>query len=168
MNASRFVRSFLLVTASTVVLLYASSAQAEPFCKIVNVPSGHCVGVAARSLTNGTPIVQWPDENQADVLWEPVPSGGAYKFRNLHSGKFLAVAAGGKVHPAYIVQWDDFGQADILWQIEQQAGGTCKIRNVATGKYLAVEAGSRENGARLLLWGDFGQADILWRLVNLP
>jgi hypothetical protein len=165
---STFPKSLFVIGVAAALLVFPSLSQAEPFCKIVNVPSGHCAGVAGRSFNNAAPIVQWPDQNQADVLWEQIPAGGAYKFRNLRSGKYLAVAHGGKVNPAYIVQWHDFGQADILWQPVAQPGGTFKLRNIATGKYLAVEAGSRNHGARLLLWHDFGQADILWRLKRLP
>lgn len=133
---------------------------------VINVNSGLDLDVSGGSTADGAPIVQEPDQGQADTLWTFTPVGGGYwTITNKNSGLLLANPGGSTTQGLQLQQHTADGSAAEQWQLSPLADGSYVLINRNTGFDVDVNGQSITPGASVIQWPDNGGANQHWELV---
>ena len=159
-----------VATAISLSALTTLPAKADgPATAWVTSGTGDCLGVLGGSMTNGTPVVQWPCNFQPDQQWfisttSPfeVPDGQPTTIRNSKNpAKCLGVLASATNDGAHLVIWDCLpGDLDQQWIFENVVPpslgaplGCWNIENVnALAKVIGIFGASPSPGAQAVIW----------------
>jgi hypothetical protein len=137
-----------------------------------NLATGYCLGVQAGDVTNGTPIIVWRCNGNADQTWtaESVNADGSAPFllRNgANRNKCLSVAGQRTDNGAPLVIWDckPSGLRDQRWTfLDGNLNPQCTTiyNDNSVDKVVGVLGGSLAEGARVVLWRWLGHLDQEW------
>jgi Carbohydrate binding module (family 6)/Ricin-type beta-trefoil lectin domain len=117
-----------------------------------------CLGVAGGDTTNGTPIVIWGCNGNADQKWTFGPDGTVRSM-----GKCLDVSGYGTTNGSLTHLWDCASPTPTPNQIwVPQLDGT--IRNPVSGRCLDVVGVASTDGARLHLWDCYNGPNQEWQV----
>jgi hypothetical protein len=161
-------------SVATAVVVPASAAIPPSGSRLIwpNLDTGFCLGVQAGNVTNGTPIIVWDCNGNADQTWtvESVNGDGSAPFllRNgVNRNKCLSVAGQRTDNGAPLVIWDckPFGWRDQRWiLVDGYLAPSCtNIYNEnSVSAVIGVQGGSTQRGARVILWRWLGHANQEW------
>ncbi len=127
--------------------------------------SGKVLDVAGASTTNGTPIIQFPANGQANQRFRIEPVGNGFvRLVAEHSGLVLDVAGASMDNGAPVIQFPANGQANQHFRLEPVGDGLVRIVAQHSGQVLDVAGASTDNGAPIIQFPWNGQANQQWAL----
>lgn len=126
-------------------------ASLGSFHVIQNVANGKCLQPAGGSIAEGTTIVQGEcgDRTAPILLWDLVPVGNDFQFRNIASGLCLYNDAPLPLRDfARPINVQHCGDSNTLWQLQRRVGITTimsKVQFRATGFCIDVPQRTANN-----------------------
>ena len=132
-----------------------ATGRSQPLLNFLEVPgfqlvaqhSGKCVDVNGNGTSDGTPILQWTCNGQANQKWEEVPANGGFTLRSKVSGKCLDVSGISYAQGAKMHLWNCHGGDN---QIFNWVGNELKVKH--SGMCLNVNGASTADGAQMIQW----------------
>ena len=121
---------------------------------IRNTAANRCLDVNGASQTNGTAVMIWDCNGQANQSWT---STSAQELR-VYGSKCLDVYGAGTANGTPVIIWDCHGQANQQWRLN--ADGT--ITAVGSGRCLDLVSNGTANGTRTQIWDCTGAASQKW------
>jgi cytochrome c peroxidase len=115
--------------------------------QLVAAHSGKCVDVLGRGTNDGTAIVQWACNGQANQKWEQVPANGGFLVRSVDSGKCLDVSEISYAQGARMWLWNCHGGDN---QVFNWVGNELKVKH--SGQCLNVNGASHADGTTMIQW----------------
>lgn len=88
---------------------------------IRNVASGDMLDVSGSSTSDGTNVIQWPNNDGWNQQWQLIPvldahsTGDAWKIKNRNSGKLLEISGQSTSDGGQAIQWEDNGGYNQQW-----------------------------------------------------
>ncbi|WP_026924219.1 lectin [Glycomyces arizonensis] len=116
--------------------------------------SGRCLDVSGASQTNGTEVIIWDCNGQANQAWTATITGELRVF----GGKCLDVSGGDTANGTPVIIWDCNGQPNQQWRFNDD--GT--ITSVSAGKCLDVFGRGTANETAVIIWDCNGQPNQQW------
>jgi len=132
----------MVAVAGLAVAMPADASSARTFKTWVNSSNGLCMGVSGGNMNNGTPVISWTCNGNADQYWEYQggPGPGFYPFRNLaNQNKCLSLLRNqwdGTLNTGDLVISDCDGSAEQTWQWTLTASGASQVHNGIGGNPL--------------------------------
>ncbi|MFE5893950.1 RICIN domain-containing protein [Streptomyces sp. NPDC056462] len=153
-----------LAAAAVSILAIATPANAVVPYWVKNQASGKCLAVPNSSTANGTGLIQWTCNGNADQTWEadlvPGGDGNRYTFKNRNSGKCLAIPGSSTTNGTQAVQWTCNGGSEQLWIVDSIG----RLRNVNSDRCLADPNSSTANGTEIIQWTCTENSNQRWLL----
>jgi O-glycosyl hydrolase len=139
------------------------------YYELVNRNSGLVMDVTGASTQDGTQVIQWYENGNANQQWAFVGLGaGYYKVVSRNSGLLLDVTGESLLDGASVIQWHDHDGANQHWSIADTGDGSYTLINQNSGLLLDVSGGSTDAGANVIQWHDDAGASQQWTLVQVP
>jgi hypothetical protein len=136
--------------------------------ELVNHNSNDLIDASGGATTDGTPIVQWPNNSGANQKWTiAVNSDGYYSIIGASSGKALDVPNVSPVSGTPLELWTPNGGTNQQWSITPAGGGYFTMENRASGFLLDVNGASTAQGAHVIQWPANGGTNQQWNLVKV-
>ncbi|WP_234534744.1 alpha-L-fucosidase [Streptomyces shenzhenensis] len=136
--------------------------------RLVNRNSGKVVDVSDAGTADGTNILQWPWNGQANQKWTFVDAGdGYYKVKGVGSGKLMEVAGLSRVDGGNVGLWSDDSVPQQHWAVTPTGDGYFYLTNRLSGLSLNVDGGSTADGANVDQWTYNGAAQEQWQIIAL-
>lgn len=150
-------------------LTYSLSGPVENgLYSVASLNSTMLLDAASGGVVNGTSIIQWPYNRDANnQVWRFEHLGASrYKITGAPSGRALDVAKRGVSNGSAVQLWDYHGGANQVWKItpvDNQYFRLCPTH--APGSCLDVKGISKNRGAQVHLWQYLGGANQHWALL---
>ncbi|MFI2733588.1 RICIN domain-containing protein [Streptomyces sp. NPDC018711] len=136
--------------------------------KIVNAHSGQSLDASGGQTTDGTPVIQWPDNGAANQQWTLARnSDGYYTVTGAASLKPLTVPQATTWPGTQLGLWSATGGPEQQWVIAPADNGTYTIESRADGYALDVRGASTTGGASVDQYVTNGGTNQQWRLVKV-
>ena len=153
------------VQANIVSTGYGSSSTT--YDHIINRNSGLLLDVNGASTTQGTNVIQWPNNGGANQKWSLVSLGnGYYNIVNLNSGMLLDANGASKTAGTQIIQWPNNGGLNQQWSLVSLGNGYYNIVNRNSGLLLDVNGASTTQGTNVIQWPNNGGLNQQWSLAT--
>ncbi len=131
--------------------------------RITSRVSGKVLGVEGGKTTDGAPVKQRTDANQAWQQWKLTGiDGGYYQITATHSGKVLDVVGASKQDQASVEQSAYIGQPHQQWAIQRDVQGYYQFVARHSGKVLDVEGSNRNEGGNVIQFTTNGGQPQQW------
>ena len=158
-SAWRLAVAITVLAALTLGFVPQSTSAATTFYKLRGDESGKCMDVQGGGTANGTRVILWMCNGQANQDWKIIPYPDQWPSRYivqsrldpLHT-KCLTVHGGGDENGAYLDIWDCMEQPNQIWSFNWIEGNLHRLVAVSSGKCATVNGGSVQNGAVLDQW----------------
>ncbi|MFE5300785.1 RICIN domain-containing protein [Streptomyces sp. NPDC056632] len=136
--------------------------------KLVNANSGQLLDASGGQTSDGTPVLQWPDNGATNQQWTLARNAdGYYTVTGVGSLKPLSVPDATTWPGAQLVLRSAQGGADQQWVIAPAENGTYTIESRSNGYTLEVRGGSTASGAAAVQYITNGGINQQWRLVKV-
>ena len=133
---------------------------------IESVTSGDVLDADNAGTANGTPIVQWPSNNDTNQQWTLAKnSAGYYTVTGVASGKVLDIPNITTWPGAQLELWTSNGGTNQQWLIRPVGNGTYILESRSDGDLLDLSGASTAQGAAIDQWPANGGTNQLWELV---
>lgn len=116
---------------------------------------------------NDTAIVQWPESNTLNQLWQFVPVNPAaniFLIVSIRTGKALTV-----ISSSNIQQWSyETDNSNQLFQIQQENNGNdqCRIVSMQTNTSIAVDSNTNGRSIQVGKQQQQSAGDFIWKLIE--
>jgi hypothetical protein len=140
------------LSAPSPTTTFTTAAAGAEFA-LVNVNSGKCLDVSARSTSDGARVQQWTCHGGTNQRWRAEDAGGGYvRLRAVHSNKCLDVAGVSTADGALLQQWSCGSGQNQQFLLQDMGGGQLRITPRHSGKAVEVAGCSTADGATLRQW----------------
>ncbi|MGW0884575.1 RICIN domain-containing protein [Streptomyces sp. NPDC002671] len=136
--------------------------------KIVNANSGQLLDASGGGTTDGTPIIQWPDNGGANQQWTLARNAdGYYSVTGVGSLKALDIPSATTWPGTQLDLRSANGGTSQQWVIAPANDGTYTIESRSDGYMLDVRGASTASGASVDQYVTNGGTNQQWRLVKI-
>ncbi|MFH8623990.1 RICIN domain-containing protein [Streptomyces vietnamensis] len=136
--------------------------------KIVSANSGQLLDASGGQTTDGTPVIQWPDNGGTNQQWTLARnSDGYYTVTGAAGLKPLTVPQATTWPGTQLGIWSTNGGPEQQWVIAPANDGTYTIESRANGYALDVRGASTSSGASVDQYITTGGTNQQWRLVKV-
>jgi hypothetical protein len=139
--------------------------------RVIAAHSGLVLDVAGASTEVGAPLVQFPQHEQPNQvfeierpIWGSSNPGVFVSIRAHHSGLVLDVAEASTENGAPLIQWERNFQPNQHFRLEPVADGLVRIIAKHSGLVLDVAGASMDAGTPIIQWTWHGGLHQLWRV----
>jgi O-glycosyl hydrolase len=149
---------------------YAGPLGFDPraYYELVNANSGLLLDVNGASMAEGTQLIQWYENDNANQQWALVGIGGSYyKLVSRNSGLVADVSGESTADGASVIQWHDHNGLNQEWSLVDAGDGYYQLVNRNSGLLMDVSGGSTAGGAHIVQMHDQGGLDQQWSLVQI-
>ncbi|WP_258573389.1 alpha-L-fucosidase [Streptomyces sp. KM273126] len=128
--------------------------------------SGKVADVAGTGTANGTGVLQWPWNGQANQKWTFTSTGdGYFKIRGVGSGKLVQIAGLSRANAGNVDIWADADAPQQHWALTPTGDGYYVLTNRFSGLSLAVGNALTDDGADINQWTYDGATHEQWRII---
>ncbi len=149
----------------------ADAASGKFTSSMINKENGNCADVPYGSATNGTPLVQWScnsEANQSFTFALASGTSGAYTIQTVTDGSCVDVSGADRADNAPIIQWACNNHKNQRFKLKAVSGSGAdrafNLISVATGKCIAPSADDPANNTPLVQLPCGSTAGRAWRL----
>ncbi|GAB1818830.1 glycoside hydrolase family 27 protein [Herbidospora sp. RD11066] len=142
------------VPAHGTVVYRVSGGTPSTSTRIQGAASGRCLDVTGAAQANGTAVVLWDCNGQANQQWTATSAGEL----RVYGGKCLDVNNNGTADGTGVLIWDCNGQNNQKWRLNSDGS----ITAIGANKCLDVSGNSTANGARIQIWTCTGGSNQRW------